>query len=357
VRAAGIARNAARGAAHRAPSGTRRNAPPRRRIHLALRRTLVRRARNPTRSSEAPVIRALLLAGLVLLPSLAAQADRNVAEYNLGEGRLAIQGYDPVAYFDEGGAAPLEGDPEISAEHAGAVYRFATEANRALFLEAPERFEPAHGGWCSYAMSKNVKYKIDPKAFRVSQGRLLLFADTDYVEFDGDWVPKEAELLAIADKNWKKMSGESARTAPAGSFRKYNEFNLSDDALAIEGYDPVAYFPEGGGKPREGKAALSLRHQGVLYRFATEANREAFRANPAKYEPQHGGWCSYAMGANGEKVEVDPKAFRLTNGQLHLFYTGFFSDTRDDWDEDTVSLKRKADANWDELLAAAPPQN
>lgn len=303
------------------------------------------------------MIRALLLAGLALLPPLAAQSDRNVSEHNLDSERLAIQGYDPVAYFDEGGALPTRGKASLTAEHEGAVYRFASEANRELFLADPARFEPAHGGWCSYAMSKNVKYRIDPEAFRVSQGRLLLFADTDYVEFDGDWVPEEAKLLRTADDNWKRMSGESPRTAPADSFRKSNEFNLSGNSLAIEGYDPVAYFPEGGGKPTKGKTALSLRHRGVLYRFATEANREAFRANPARYEPQHGGWCSYAMGAKGEKVEVDPKAFRLTNGQLHLFYTGFFSDTREDWDADTAALKRKADENWDELLAAAPPKS
>ena len=52
-----------------------------------------------------------------------------------------------------------------------------------------------------------------------------------------------------------------------------------------------------------------------------------------RYEAQHGGWCSYAMGAKGELVEVDPSAYRLTNGQLHLCYTGWFADTRDDWDD------------------------
>ncbi|GJM21605.1 MAG: hypothetical protein DHS20C15_15200 [Planctomycetota bacterium] len=302
------------------------------------------------------MFRALLIAGLLLSSTLSAQSDRNAAEYNLGAERLALQGYDPVAYFEVGGAAPAKGSAAISVEREGAVYRFATEANRATFLAKPEAYEPAHGGWCSYAMSKNIKYEIDPLAFRVSQGRLLLFADTDYVEFDGDWVPEEAELLGVADRNWKAMSGEGARTAPADSFRKYNEFNLSDDALALEGYDPVSYFPAGGGKPTKGKRNLSLRRRGVLYRFANEANRERFRASPESYEPAHGGWCSYAMGAKGEKVSVNPKAFRITDGELHLFYTGLFTDTRDDWDDDTAALKRKADQNWKKLLDAAPPK-
>jgi YHS domain-containing protein len=111
----------------------------------------------------------------------------------------------------------------------------------------------------------------------------------------------------------------------------------------------VSYFPEGGGEPKEGKASLSVRHRGVLYRFADEANRKRFLDDPDKYEPQHGGWCSYAMGASGEKVEVDPEAFRLTDGHLHLFYNSWFNDTRKDWDEDTAALKKKADANWKKL--------
>jgi YHS domain-containing protein len=300
-------------------------------------------------------------AGLVLgVLSLAvapatAQEGRAAGEYNLGNGRLAIQGYDPVAYFDVGGAAPTKGRPEFALDHEGVVYRFATEANRTTFAAAPDTYEPAHGGWCSYAMSKNKKVAIDPEAFRIGEGRLLLFVDPDYVAFDGDWVATEHESLAKADKNWKAMTGESARKAPPGSWRLSNEWNLSQASLAIAGYDPVSYFPEGGGKPTKGQAKYALRHDGVLYRFASKEHAAAFQKDPAKYEPQHGGWCSYAMGANGEKVEVDPTAFRLTNGQLHLFYTGWFADTREDWDEDTPSLKRKADANWGKLLEKAQP--
>ena len=296
-----------------------------------------------------------LLTVALISSSLLAQDGRNVAEYNLGRDALAIQGYDPVAYFDVGGATPTEGKASITAEHGGVTYRFASEANKELFLATPEAFEPAHGGWCSYAMSKNIKYEIDPEAFRVAQGRLLLFADSDYIEVDGDWVPKEPKLLKVADDNWKGISGESPRTADRSTWRKYNEFNLSGESLAIEGYDPVAYFPEGGGKPKKGSKKITVRHQGVLYRFANEKNKKTFLADPAKYEPQHGGWCSYAFGATGEKVEVDPEAFRLTDGQLHLFYTGWFSDTREDWDKDTANLKRKADANWDALLKKAAP--
>ena len=136
-----------------------------------------------------------------------------------------------------------------------------------------------------------------PEAFRIGEGRLLLFVDEEYTFFDGDWVPDEHELLGQADKNWKAMSGESARSVPPAEWNQDGEYNLDDESLAIEGYDPVSYFPEGGGKPREGKKTLEFRHENVRYRFANKANLAAFQADPEKYKPQHGGWCSYAMGA------------------------------------------------------------
>jgi YHS domain-containing protein len=287
----------------------------------------------------------LALAAALLTAPLLAQEGRNAGKYNLGAGRLALGGHDPVAYFDLGGAEPRVGKESLTHEHAGALYRFATEANRAAFVADPERFEPTHGGWCAYAMAKDARVAIDPKAFRVARGRLFLFADTDYMEVDEDWVEDEAKNIKAADRNWKAFSGESAR-AGASDWRPYHEYNLSGPSLAIEGYDPVAYFPEGGGEAKKGSTKYVLRHRGVLYRFASADHRARFAEDPARYEPQHGGWCSYAMGAKNEKVEVDPEAFRLTDGQLHLFFNGFWSDTREPWDEDTASLKREADAHW-----------
>lgn len=136
----------------------------------------------------------------------------------------------------------------------------------------------------------------------------------------------------------------SAQT-PADNRKK--QFNLDKSGLAIEGYDPVAYFTEQ--KAVEGKESISFTNQGVTYHFATTADRDLFKANPAKYEPQYGGWCAYAMGANGEKVEIDPGTFKLLNGKLYLFYNKFFNNTRKSWNKDENNLKSKADANWAKL--------
>lgn len=120
-------------------------------------------------------------------------------------------------------------------------------------------------------------------------------------------------------------------------------FNL-ESGIAIQGYDPVAYFTKN--KAVKGKKEFALSTQGITYYFSSAENKELFRSNPAKYEPEYGGWCAYAMGAKGEKVEVDPETFKIINGKLFLFYNQFFNNTLKDWNKDEVNLHKKADANW-----------
>ena len=130
--------------------------------------------------------------------------------------------------------------------------------------------------------------------------------------------------------------------------RDVSHFNLDKTGLALEGYDPVAYFEEGGGVAKKGSKAFELRHRGVLYRFASEKHRGLFEKKPDRYEPAYGGWCAYAM-ASGEKVEIDPKSFLVTDGTLTVFYKGFFNDTRKKWLKKPAELKKKADARWKAL--------
>ncbi|MEZ0609021.1 YHS domain-containing (seleno)protein [Fibrella sp. WM1] len=126
-------------------------------------------------------------------------------------------------------------------------------------------------------------------------------------------------------------------------------YNL-DNGLAIQGYDPVAYFTQN--KAVKGLAANAFSYRNVIYWFASPANMKAFQANPDKYEPQYGGWCAYAMGANGEKVEVDPETFKIKDGKLFLFYHTFINNTLTKWNRDELNLHKKADANWLKLAGS-----
>ncbi len=115
------------------------------------------------------------------------------------------------------------------------------------------------------------------------------------------------------------------------------EFNL-ENKIAIQGYDPVSYFK---GKPSKGKKEIAATHEGVVYNFSSVANREAFLKKPMSYEPQFGGWCSYAMGSSGDKVEINPETFKILDGKLYLFYNAYFNNTLKSWNKDEVNLKKK----------------
>lgn len=129
---------------------------------------------------------------------------------------------------------------------------------------------------------------------------------------------------------------------------RQKEYNLATTGLGIQGYDPVAYFVST--KAIEGKKDIATVYNGVTYRFATTQNRDTFKANPAKYEPQYGGWCAYAMGAKSEKVEIDPGTFKITDGKLFLFYNKYFNNTLKKWEKDESNLHASADKNWTKFV-------
>lgn len=129
------------------------------------------------------------------------------------------------------------------------------------------------------------------------------------------------------------------------ALRKKN-FNL-DNGLAIQGYDPVAYFTEH--KAVKGKKEIALFADGVTYYFSSNENKETFKKSPLQYEPEYGGWCAYAMGTKGEKVSIDPGTFKIIDNRLYLFYNKFFNNTLKDWNKDETSLKTKADMNWQKI--------
>jgi YHS domain-containing protein len=129
--------------------------------------------------------------------------------------------------------------------------------------------------------------------------------------------------------------------------KRTSHFNL-EKKVAIQGYDPVAYFMQK--KAVKGKSSIASSYEGVTYYFSSQANKETFIKNPSSYEPQYGGWCAYAMGATGEKVEIDPETFKIVDGKLNLYYNAYFNNTLKSWNKDEVNLKKKADANWKKVL-------
>lgn len=121
-------------------------------------------------------------------------------------------------------------------------------------------------------------------------------------------------------------------------------FNVNEKGLWVEGYDPVAYFTQH--KALLGSPQIALTHKGATFLFSSTAHRDLFQREPDRYLPQYGGWCAFAMGDSGKKVEVDPETFKVNEGKLYLFYNAFFNNTRTSWNEDELRLRAKADRNW-----------
>lgn len=129
--------------------------------------------------------------------------------------------------------------------------------------------------------------------------------------------------------------------------KRTSEFNL-EKKVAIQGYDPVGYFKQN--KAVKGKKEIASTYEGVIYYFSTVENKNLFIKSPAKYEPQYGGWCAYAMGDSGDKVEIDPETFKIIDGKLFLFYNAYFNNTLKSWNKNEAALKAKADVNWKKVI-------
>ncbi|WP_375561999.1 YHS domain-containing (seleno)protein [Bernardetia sp. OM2101] len=126
-----------------------------------------------------------------------------IKHFNLDKG-VAIEGYDIVSYFVE--AEPQKGKSSISAKYLGVIYRFATKEHRDLFIKNPKKYMPEYGGWCAYAMgAKNEKVTMDPKNYKIIDGKLYLFYKNFFTDTLDDWNEDEENLKRKADKNWSEV--------------------------------------------------------------------------------------------------------------------------------------------------------
>src|SRR5271165_2597932 len=118
-----------------------------------------------------------------------------------GDDRLAIKGYDPVAYFTE--KRPTVGNSQYQYEWDGAIYQFASAKHLELFKAEPERYLPQYKNWCAASVAKGVKVQGNPEYWLVVDGRLYLFGQPvgpDLMRAD------PAAMKSEADKNWPKVS-------------------------------------------------------------------------------------------------------------------------------------------------------
>ena len=124
--------------------------------------------------------------------------------------------------------------------------------------------------------------------------------------------------------------------------------NLEKSGRALQGYDPVAFFTEG--KPVKGDPNISSKSSGAVYYFASAGHKAAFDKEPAKYEPQFGGYCAYGV-TKGDLVKIEVDAFQIVGGRLLLQYN---KDIRDKFNKDKNGNLKTADANWPTVSKKKP---
>jgi YHS domain-containing protein len=120
--------------------------------------------------------------------------------------------------------------------------------------------------------------------------------------------------------------------------------NLNKSGVAIQGYDPVAFFTDHA--PVKGKPQFGSKYNGAVYEFASQQHKDLFDRDPAKYEPAFGGYCAYGV-SRDKLVSIDVDAFQIVDGKLLLQYS---KGVRDDFNEDRKGNLSKANQNWPGLV-------
>lgn len=137
----------------------------------------------------------------------------------------------------------------------------------------------------------------------------------------------------------------SFAAAPAAYADHAPVYTAPFSRVAVGGYDVVAYFTDG--RPMRGSMQHRFTHRGYEYRFASAEHLAAFRADPARYLPQYGGYCAWAV-SQGYTASGDPTNWRVVNGRLYLNYN---DEIQRRWEQDIAGHIRRGDANWPGVLS------
>lgn len=152
-------------------------------------------------NSVQKLIGVALALSLLSTPGLAADLV-NVA----GASKIAVGGYDPVAFFTDG--KPVSGSPSISAAYRGATYLFASEDHKLLFAQNPGKYTPQYGGFCAYGVGHNALFPVDISTWQVRDGKLYLNLNSEVLkkfnaDFDGN--------VSKAEENWPGLVKQNGR--------------------------------------------------------------------------------------------------------------------------------------------------
>ncbi len=130
----------------------------------------------------------------------------------------------------------------------------------------------------------------------------------------------------------------------ATAFAKDPVYTGRFNNTAVDGHDPVAYFTVG--EPVKGDNQFTYDYNGAVWKFSSAANRDAFITDPAKYAPQYGGYCAWAV-SQGYTARGNPKNWTIVDDKLYLNYN---DKVQQDWLKDVPGFIALANDNWPGVL-------
>ncbi len=118
------------------------------------------------------------------------------------------------------------------------------------------------------------------------------------------------------------------------------DMNADANDVAIKGYDTVSYFTAS--TPVLGTSDYTATYKNAIYQFASAENRDLFKADPAKYAPQYGGFCAFGVTMD-RKFDTDPTAYKIVDNKLYL---NLNAKVQQRWLSDTNTFINTADTTW-----------
>lgn len=124
--------------------------------------------------------------------------DGEMMKVNTNMDGVAIKGYDPVSYFEDG--KPMMGSENHSYKWMGATWYFTNGHHMKIFKEDPYKYAPKYGGYCAFAASEGYYAPADPEVWTVHKGKLYLNYNSDVTMMFEENID---DRIMKADENWK----------------------------------------------------------------------------------------------------------------------------------------------------------
>ena len=151
-------------------------------------------------------------------------------------------------------------------------------------------------------------------------------------------------LSAQESSKIKDFVDESVSKSKQSNAPQMSPIQKNDEGVAIDGYDPVAYFDEDAAV--KGSSIHSCEYLNTTWHFSSAENRDKFLDNPDKFVPQYGGYCAHSI-TNKKVIQSNPESFSVVDDKLY-FYRNNRLQKRDSNADENVFAKKKAqrDNNW-----------